>query len=106
MTSIETAAMIDGETLLDREKIKKMGEWGHSRIPVYEGKRTNVIGMLLAKNLLSVDQSAITPLKSLDLRKLPLVVRDTPLYSMLNMFQTGRSRTSLSQHCKVDIMMY
>eukprot|EP01102_Stenamoeba_stenopodia_P003424 TRINITY_DN1341_c0_g1_i2.p1 TRINITY_DN1341_c0_g1~~TRINITY_DN1341_c0_g1_i2.p1 ORF type:complete len:260 (-),score=41.14 TRINITY_DN1341_c0_g1_i2:757-1536(-) len=49
MTGIDYIFMLDVDTELSPGTTKKILKRGFSRIPVYSGKRTNVIGLLFAK---------------------------------------------------------
>jgi len=51
MTPIEKVFMIDINTNLDTQMLKRIYSEGYSRIPVYEGDRGNIIGLLLARDL-------------------------------------------------------
>lgn len=68
-----------------------MVQEGHSRWPVYRDNRNNIIGMILVKSLILIDPKDDTPVKELQLRRMPVVNEDTPLYQMLDMFQQGKS---------------
>ena len=47
--------------------------------------------MILVKSLILIDPKDDTPVKELQLRRMPVVNEDTPLYQMLDMFQQGKS---------------
>ena len=69
----------------------------HSRVPVYEGNRNNLVGILLVKTLIRLDPSEETPVSRLlynpqYVRKVTYVTEDMPLYDALNDFQTGKSK--------------
>lgn len=65
---------------------------GHSRWPVYRGSKDNIIGMILVKSLILVDPKAGIKVKEVNLRRLPVVNEQVPLYKMLDMFQQGKSK--------------
>lgn len=68
---------------------------GHSRVPVYQGHRQNVCGILLVKRLLGLDPDETTPISTLQGAHTPppSCLTTTPLYEMLNIFQTGKSKS-------------
>ncbi|KAK3038112.1 hypothetical protein RJ639_029566, partial [Escallonia herrerae] len=68
---------------------------GHSRVPVYSGNRTNIIGLILVKSLLTVDPDNAVPLRRMILRKIPRVSENMPLYDILNEFQKGHSHIAV-----------
>ncbi|CAG8786517.1 15246_t:CDS:2, partial [Acaulospora morrowiae] len=49
MTPIEKAFMIPIDSMMDRITIREIYLTGHSRIPVYEGSREHILGVLLVK---------------------------------------------------------
>ena len=75
-------------------------EKAHSRIPVYEGTRENIVGLLLVKTLIKLDPEDATPVRSLldegDVRPILHTTVDKPLFDLLNEFQDGRGM------CRVD----
>jgi len=66
-----------------------------SRIPIYRGNREQIVGMLLVKTLLLFDPSDEVPISKLNLKRLPLVPAKMPLYTMLKIFQTGKSHMAV-----------
>ena len=72
---------------------------GHSRIPVYDLDRTNIVGCLLTKTLIKLDPDDAVSVSSLvhDGRygRPPMFIdSDQPLFDLLNTFQTGKSETT------------
>lgn len=67
---------------------------GHSRIPVYEGEKTNLLGVLLVKSLIKLSPKDKTPIREVfeqQRRDLPRIHEDIHLYDLLNLFQMGKS---------------
>ena len=68
----------------------------HSRIPVYEGDRENIVGLLLVKTLIKLDPEDATPVRSLlddgDVRPILHTTEDKPLFDLLNEFQEGKGQ--------------
>lgn len=68
----------------------------HSRIPVYEHHAGNVVGLLLVKNYIMLNPEANTPVRELLTNEcsvnLVYVMDDMPLFDLLNLFQTGKSK--------------
>ncbi|XP_057484171.1 DUF21 domain-containing protein At4g14240-like [Actinidia eriantha] len=91
MTPIESTFSLDVNSKLDWEAIGKILARGHSRVPVYSGNPTNVIGLLLVKSLLTVRAETETPVSAVSIRRIPRVPADMPLYDILNEFQKGSS---------------
>ncbi|KAF6136274.1 hypothetical protein GIB67_042759 [Kingdonia uniflora] len=71
MTPISKAFSLDLGGTLDLPMLNSIMTMGHSRVPVYSGMPTNIIGIILVKNLLTVDPNDAVPLKKMTLRKIP-----------------------------------
>ncbi|KAL6637586.1 hypothetical protein ACP70R_025158 [Stipagrostis hirtigluma subsp. patula] len=95
MTPLCQTFAIDINAKLDRELMQEVLEKGHSRVPVYYEKKTNIIGLILVKNLLSVNSDDEVPIKNVTIRKIPRVSEDMPLYDILNEFQKGHSHMAV-----------
>ncbi|CAK9794691.1 Unextended protein [Anthophora plagiata] len=65
MTKIEDVYMLNYNAILDFETVSEIMKSGFSRIPVYEGARTNIVTMLYIKDLAFVDPDDNMPLKTL-----------------------------------------
>ncbi|GAB5372677.1 hypothetical protein AAMO2058_001685100 [Amorphochlora amoebiformis] len=76
---------------------------GHSRIPIYEGNKNNIKGLLLVKRLIVVDPDDCRPLSQFVGYHLPIVLtKDTNLLDALNRFQMGRSHMAVIVNNKED----
>ena len=66
-------------------------------MPVFEGTHSNVVGMLLVKRLIKLDPDDCTPVRTLEgaYTPPPSCLTTLPLYDLLNIFQTGRSKPLL-----------
>ncbi|XVF73732.1 hypothetical protein PTKIN_Ptkin13bG0006300 [Pterospermum kingtungense] len=95
MTPLSNAFSLDLDIALDSETLNKVMTMGHSRVPVYYGNPTNIIGLVLVKNLLTIDSEGPIPLRKMIIRKIPRVSADMPLYDILNEFQKGHSHIAV-----------
>ncbi|OVA07022.1 CBS domain [Macleaya cordata] len=95
MTPISSAFSIDLDATLDLQTLTSIMTNGHSRVPVYAGNPKNIIGLILVKNLLTVDPNDAVPLKKMTIRKIPRVSETMPLYDILNEFQKGHSHIAV-----------
>ncbi|GAB2292078.1 DUF21 domain-containing protein [Dionaea muscipula] len=95
MTPIYETFAIDINATLDRETMNSILENGHSRVPVYYQEATNIIGLILVKNLLTIDPDDAVPVKSVTIRRIPRVPETMPLYDILNEFQKGYSHMAV-----------
>ncbi|KAK9271315.1 hypothetical protein L1049_026905 [Liquidambar formosana] len=95
MTPISKAFSLDLDGTLNLETLNEIITIGHSRVPVYAGNPTNIIGLILVKNLLTVDPDAAVPLRKMIIRKIPRVSENMPLYDILNEFQKGHSHIAV-----------
>ncbi len=66
----------------------------HSRFPVYEGTRENIIGVLMAKDLLKLQRSPTLNLRAL-LRPVNFVPETKGLYDLLREFRSNRYHLSV-----------
>ncbi|KAA8536312.1 hypothetical protein F0562_028790 [Nyssa sinensis] len=65
------------------------------RVPVYYEQPTNIIGLILVKNLLTIHPEDEVPVKSVTIRRIPRVPETMPLYDILNEFQKGHSHMAV-----------
>ncbi|PON55140.1 CBS domain containing protein [Parasponia andersonii] len=95
MTSISETFSIDINAKLNRNLMGMILEKGHSRVPVYYEERTNIIGLVLVKNLLTIHPEDEVPVKNVTIRRIPRVLETLPLYDILNEFQKGHSHMAV-----------
>ncbi|KAL8097347.1 DUF21 domain-containing protein At2g14520-like [Apium graveolens] len=95
MTPIAETFAVDINARLDRELMNLILEKGHSRVPVYYEQPTNIIGLILAKNLLTIHPEEKVPVKNVTIRRIPRVPETLPLYDILNEFQKGHSHMAV-----------
>ncbi|PON58208.1 CBS domain containing protein [Parasponia andersonii] len=91
MTPISEIFSLDINSKLDMQTMGLIVSKGHSRIPIYSGSRTNIIGLILVKNLIFCHPEDETPIKHMTLRRIPRVYDNWPLYDILKQFQKGHS---------------
>ena len=62
MTPINEAFMLDINTNFDNKLLKSIYSQGYSRIPIYEGSRENVVGILMTRDLIliNIDEGLMT----------------------------------------------
>ncbi|KAK9070465.1 hypothetical protein SSX86_010867 [Deinandra increscens subsp. villosa] len=95
MTPISDTFSIDINAKLDRNLMNLILEKGHSRVPVFYDQSTNIIGLVLVKNLLTIHPEDEIPVKSVTIRRIPKVPESLPLYDILNEFQKGHSHMAV-----------
>lgn len=95
MTPISETFSIDINAKLNRNLMGMILEKGHSRVPVYYEERTNIIGLVLVKNLLTIHPEDEVPVKNVTIRRIPRVLETLPLYDILNEFQKGHSHMAV-----------
>eukprot|EP00090_Calanus_glacialis_P004996 TRINITY_DN13820_c0_g1_i1.p1 TRINITY_DN13820_c0_g1~~TRINITY_DN13820_c0_g1_i1.p1 ORF type:complete len:681 (-),score=142.26 TRINITY_DN13820_c0_g1_i1:81-1958(-) len=94
MTPIGDCYMLNVESVLDFKTISEIKDKGYSRIPVYEDEESNVVHILLTKDLLFVDPDDKKPLAEIcQFYKTPFtfVDKNMPLNKMLDDFKTGEN---------------
>lgn len=105
MTPIEDCYMMNSESNLDFKTITSIMQSGHSRIPVYNEDRFNIVGLLFVKDLAFVDPDDCTPLKTVVKfynHSVHRVFFDTHLDAMLEEFKTGKSHLAIVQRVNDD----
>jgi len=91
MTPLKSVFMLPIESKLDVDTILNIIQEGHSRIPIFKGNKQNIVGVLSVKNLIGLDPQEAKPLTEIKLPSIPSIKGNTPLYDMLNEFQTGKT---------------
>ncbi|CAM6020535.1 unnamed protein product [Sphagnum balticum] len=102
MTPIEDVFALDVNAKLDFATMQMIMAKGHSRIPVYAGSVTNIVGLVLVKNLLTLLPQDETPVRNCTIRKIPRVAEGVPLYDILNDFQKGHSHMAVVVKCNKE----
>ncbi|KAJ2156655.1 hypothetical protein GGF46_005040 [Coemansia sp. RSA 552] len=95
MTDLANVFMVHTGACLDRRLMTEMVRRGHSRVPVYEGFRENIVGVLLVKSLVLLDPDDAVPVRDARISTIPLVSTSTSLYDILNAFQEGGSHMAV-----------
>ncbi|MCO5571185.1 hypothetical protein L7F22_024919 [Adiantum nelumboides] len=91
MTPITMVFCLEASAKLDMDTMRLIMMKGHSRIPVYSGTPTNIIGLILVKSLLTNCPEEEMLVRQLTIRKIPRVDENMPLYAILNEFRKGHS---------------
>uniref|UniRef100_A0A673LCQ8 Metal transporter n=1 Tax=Sinocyclocheilus rhinocerous TaxID=307959 RepID=A0A673LCQ8_9TELE len=100
MTPLRDCFMIAGDATLDFNTMSEIMESGYTRIPVFEGDRSNIVDLLFIKDLAFVDPDDCTPLKTITKfysHTLHFVFNDTKLDAMLEEFKKGKSHLAIVQ---------
>ncbi|KAJ2848510.1 hypothetical protein IWW36_003253 [Coemansia brasiliensis] len=95
MTDLDNVFMVDIDAQLDRKLLTEMVQRGHSRVPVYEGHRCNIVGLLLVKSLVLLDPDDAVPVREAKITSIPQITPDVSLYDILNAFQEGGSHLAV-----------
>jgi CBS domain containing-hemolysin-like protein len=105
MTPLNKVFMLSGKDRLDFKTMASIFQSGHSRIPVYLGKRSNITGVIFTKDLILIDPDDNIPVSAILLlfrRELRRVVADVHLNVLLNEFKTGRGHLAIVQRSSSD----
>ena len=95
MTPLEDVFMISYDAVLDRPLLQTILKKGFSRIPVFKGERTNILGMIMVKNLLEAELTDKSLIKDLKLSNIPKFNVDHSPFSIFNEFKQGKSHLGL-----------
>lgn len=105
LTPLEDVFMISHDEVLDRSLLKTILKKGFSRIPVFKGERTNILGMIMVKNLLEVDFAEKLLIKDLKLSNIPKFNIDHSPFSIFNEFKQGKSHLGLVESVVDDVRL-
>jgi hypothetical protein len=92
------------DTILDLNQLASIIYHGHSRIPIFDGVRSNIRGVLLVKRLIVVNPDDRRPVRTIASRWPLICSPDMLLLDILNLFQTGRSHMAIVCD-RPDVMM-
>jgi metal transporter CNNM len=94
MTALNEVFMLDVNSKLDFETIVNIQQKGFSRIPVYEGTKDNVVGLLHVKDFTLLDPDDNMPVKALldhYNHKVTFCYKDDKLDEMFEKFRLGET---------------
>ncbi|XP_060082040.1 uncharacterized protein LOC132561334 [Ylistrum balloti] len=101
MLPLDDVFMLSITDRMDKATMLMVMEKAHSRIPIYDGPYTNIIGVILVKSLILLDPEDATPIRTLlhsqAVKTVMFVDEDMPLFDLLNIFQTGKSHIAFVQ---------
>jgi len=86
---LEKVEMIERSQILSDAYLTELRKRGHSRYPVFEGSRANIVGFLIVKSLLGLPDN--TPLSKHPLKTILWVTVDEPLIRLYKLMCAGRS---------------
>ncbi|KAI8622154.1 hypothetical protein BC830DRAFT_1057419 [Chytriomyces sp. MP71] len=95
MTKLDDVLMLPVDAKFDHETVNMLIAAGHSRVPVYNKFREDIIGVVLIKQLISIDPDDEVPVKETPVGRLPRIRSDTPLFEILHVFEEGRSHMAV-----------
>ncbi|KAI3423938.1 hypothetical protein D9Q98_009772 [Chlorella vulgaris] len=91
MTPFDKVFALSSDAEVTDELLWSILRRGHSRLPVYQGEdKQNIVGLVIVKELLMVDEDAGVRIRDLRLRDLPFISADTLLYDVLKVFRHSR----------------
>lgn len=100
MTKLEDCYLLDLSAILDFRTIASIMQSGHSRIPVYDGERHNIVGLLLVKDLAFIDTDDCMPLRTVVKfynHQVHRAFNDDHLDATLEEFKKGHSHLAVVQ---------
>ncbi|XP_059819225.1 metal transporter CNNM3 isoform X1 [Hypanus sabinus] len=100
MTNLKDCFMLSAEAVLDFNTMSEIMQCGHTRIPVYEEERSNIVDIVYVKDLAMVDPEDCTPLNTITKfynHPLHFVFNDTKLDAVLDEFKKGKSHMAMVQ---------
>ncbi|XP_037548533.1 metal transporter CNNM4 [Nematolebias whitei] len=100
MTPLANCFMMQADAVLNFNTMSEIMESGYTRIPVYDGERSNIVDILYVKDLAFVDPDDCTHLKTITKfynHPVHFVFHDTKLDAMLEEFKQGKSHLAIVQ---------
>ncbi|CAG9327373.1 unnamed protein product [Blepharisma stoltei] len=95
MIPIEQVFSLSSDTLLTRHMLCEIKNTGFSRIPIYERhEKSNIIGILLLKRLVGVDENIYIKNSGIKLIEPLYVQEEISFYDLLNIFRQGKSHVA------------
>lgn len=93
MTEFNKVFMMDYDQPIGEAELKSILEKGFSRIPIYEGFKNNLVGILRIKQLIGINLSKPKSIRELNLiLKMPLILDPSmKVYDILGEFRKGKS---------------
>ena len=99
MTKIEDVYMLDINTYLDHKTLREIYSKGHSRVPVYDKSRDNVVGILMTRDLILInpDKALITlkQLQSIIVKDIIAIQDQDKLEPLLGFFKKGTTHIGI-----------
>lgn len=105
MTRMDDVFMLPVTAVLDFETVSQIIAQGYTRIPVFDGDRNNVVGLLNIKDLAFVDPEDEIPLRTLcEFYNHPVtfVFEDETLVNLLNEFKKGQSHMAFVRRVNTE----
>ncbi|XP_012558724.1 uncharacterized protein LOC100201369 [Hydra vulgaris] len=106
LVPLDSVHMLSADTSLDYQTMSEIIDFGHSRIPVYEKNRKNIIGILLVKSIITLHPYDNVPVIDVmrSQKLIPRFPENAPLYSVLKACQTGRSHLCLVTDSNLEVV--
>lgn len=99
MTPLEKTFMLDIDLVLDRELLRHIYTQGFSRIPIYQGSRDKIVGLLMARDLILINPEkqsiSIRQLSSILIRNVVTIDHNTKLDPILTYFKKGNNHMGI-----------
>ena len=94
-TDVANFCMVSVHDVMDAATMDRITQDGHSRIPVYEGERTNIRGLLLVKTLIKLNPADAVPVNTLRLYPILEIDAEEKLFDLLKIFKKGKTHMAL-----------
>jgi len=94
-TAISNVYSLDMSTIVDKETMRTLINKGYSTVPVHEGQKDCLKGLILVRNLITIDADENICLRDVFFeycQELLKVCESTGLYECLDLFQTKKKR--------------
>lgn len=106
MTPLERVYMLNCNTCLTFENMMKIYRTGYTRIPVYDGRESNIIGILYSKDLILINPDDGVKVKSVlafhGMNHAQFVPEQTSLHEILSRFKHSYTHLMIAVASKGD----
>lgn len=106
MTALDKVYSVPISGALDEDTMDSIYKTGHSRIPVYEGSKSNIVGVIFVKDLVVLDPEDAVPVSvicSFYDHELPYVTTSDKMLDVLNLFTSGHAHMAMVAETPLDV---
>jgi metal transporter CNNM len=94
MIKLNEVFAVEGSEQITKALLFKIAKRGYSKVPIYRGQKSNIVGIIPTKKFVTADEYLNEPIdRSLTMVHPTFVAKDLNLLELLNVFQMGHTQT-------------